>query len=422
MASSNSSSISVDAVRLPRNADSAASGDKVMLGLVCILLFLAINPFLALFLLSIVAVFRRIPMGVFIVSASIAFTLFFFSRDYGIEWYLGSTDDVPDYIAIYHETYGLSFTSLIDYFFESPNGHELLWSMPVWALSNLFDVSDNTFVFLHYLAIFTAVFLALSTFSKRYLVPLVLVYFFLTPISIDAISHIWRQQMAFSVILAGIGLYTVRRKRIGQWFIFLSPLVHISSLFFVMGFVTFKIIRANRGFDNKLKFSIALIVLLTAVPLFSSLAVSYLDALGLARIMSYFEGNEPDVLRVYLLVGLYVVPMLASFYLLENDDTNHLLMILSISVFTIVVGLPASNGIYDRLLMSAIPFLGLYFYRCYFLNFSSKWHLPLLLLVFYTGAMRLYNPTLEQSGPMFFVAYGHAFDPFMGVVKLLVNL
>ena len=418
----NSSSISIDALRLSRNADSAASGDKVILGLVCILLFLAINPFLALFLLAIVAVFRRIPMGVFIVSASTAFALFFFSRDLGIEWYLGSTDDVPDYIAIYHETYGLSFTGLMDYFFESPNGHELLWSMPVWALANLFDVSDSTFVFLHYLAIFVAVFFALSTFSKRYLVPLVLVYFFLTPISIDAISHIWRQQMAFSVILAGIGLYTVRRKRIGQWFIFLSPLVHISSLFFVMGFVTFKVIRANRGFDNKLKFSIALIVLLAAVPLVSSLAVSYLDALGLARIMSYFEGTDADVLRVYMLVGLYVIPMLASFYLLENDDANHLLMILSISVFTIVVGLPASNGIYDRLLMSAIPFLGLYFYRCYFLNFSSKWHLPLLLLVFYTGAVRLYNPTLEQSGPMFFVAYGHALDPFMGVVKLLVNL
>jgi len=111
-----------------------------------------------------------------------------------------------------------------------------------------------------------------------------------------------------------------------------------------------------------------------------------------------------------------------SFYLLENDDTNHLLMILSLSVFTIVVGLPASNGIYDRLLMSALPFLGLYFYRCYFMNFSSRWHLPLLLVIFYTGAMRLYDPTLEQSGPMFFLAYGHALDPFMGVVKLLVNL
>jgi EpsG family len=416
------SSILIGADRTPGNANSIAAGNAAVLGLICILLFLAINPFLALFILAIIAVFKRIPTLVFVVSASVAFALFFFSRDYGIEWYLGSTDDVPDYIEIYHETSGLSISGLLEFFFDSPNGHELLWSLPVWVLSNLFDVADSTFVFLHYLAIFALVFLALSTFSKRYLVPLVLVYFFVTPISIDSISHIWRQQLAFTVLLAGIGLYTVRRRQIGKWLIYLSPLVHISSIFFVMGFITYRIIRRHRGFDNKLKLSIALIILLAAIPLLSSYAVAYLDSIGLARIMSYFEGTDANVLRVYLLVCLYVVPMLGAYYLLENDDTNHLLMILSISVFTIVVGLPASNGIYDRLLMSGLPFLGIYFYRCFFLNFSSRWHLPLLLLIFYTGATRLYGPTLEQSGPMFFLAYGHALDPLMGIVKLLVNL
>jgi hypothetical protein len=406
----------------PRTSAATAANDAVVIGLICFLLFLAINPFLALFILSVIAVFRRIPPIIFIVAASISFAVFFFSRDYGIEWYLGSTDDVPEYMETYRETYGLSFIGLLQFFVDLPNGHELLWSLPVWALSNLFDVSDYTFVFLHYLVIFAVVFLALETFSQRYLVPLVLVYFFLTPISIDSISHIWRQQLAFSVLLAGIGLYTVRGMRIGKWLIYLSPLVHLSSLFFVMGFLIFRLIRSNRGFDNKLKFSIALIILLTVVPVLSSFAVAYLDSIGLARIMSYFEGTNADVVRVYLLVAAYVVPMLAAYYLLENDDTNNLLMILCLSVFTIVVGLPASNSIYDRLLMSALPFLGLYFYRCFFMNFSSRWHLPLLLVIFYTGAMRLYGPTLEQSGPMYFLAYGHALDPFMGVLKLLVRL
>jgi hypothetical protein len=404
------------------NGTSAATSDAIVLGLVCILLFLAVNPFLAIFILSVVAVFRRIPPAVFIATASISFALFFFSRAYGIEWYLGSTDDVPDYIATYQETYGLGFKGILEFFMDLPNGRELLWILPVWALSNLFDASDYTFVFLHYLAIFSLVFLALATFSKRYLVPLAFVYFFLTPISIDAVSHIWRQQLAFTAVLAGIGLYTVRGMRIGKWLIYLSPLIHLSSIFFVMGFLTFRLIRRAKGFDNKLKFSIALILLLAVVPVLSSAAVAYLDSLGLARIKSYFEGTDADVVRVYLLVGLYVVPMLAAFYFLKNDDTNNLLMILSISVFAIVVGLPASNGIYDRLLMSALPFLGIYFYRCFFINFSSRWHLPVLFVVFYTGSMRLYGPTREQSGPMFFLAYGHALDPLMGVLKMLVSL
>jgi hypothetical protein len=413
--------ITSDRDSVPRASIAVGGGDAIVLSLLSVLLFLALNPFLALLVLALIAVFRRIPPLVFVVVASLSFALFFFSRDLGIEWYLGSTDDVPDYIETYKETYGLNLAGLWDFFLESPNGHELLWSIPVWALANLFDVSDASFVFLHYLAIYLAVFLALSTFSTRYLVPLVLVYFFLTPISIDAISHIWRQQMAFSVLLAGIGLYTVRGMRIGKWFIYLSPLVHLSSLFFLMGFLTFRLIKANRGFDNKLKFSVALLVILGIVPLLSSAAVAYLDSLGLARIMSYFEGTDANVARVYLLIGLYVVPMLGAFYLLKSDDTNHLLLILCMSVFTIVMGLPASNGIYDRLLMSALPFLGIYFYRCYFMNFSSRWHLPLLLLIFYTGANRLYSPTLEQSGPMYFLAYGHALDPFMGVLKLLVT-
>ena len=155
------STISIGADPLPGNTNSVAAGNAAVLGLVCILLFLAINPFLALFVLAIVAVFKRIPTLVFVVTASLAFALFFFSRDYGIEWYLGSTDDVPDYIEIYRETSGLSVPGLFEFFLESPNGHELLWSLPVWALNNLFDVADYTFVFLHYLAIFVLVFLAL---------------------------------------------------------------------------------------------------------------------------------------------------------------------------------------------------------------------------------------------------------------------
>jgi hypothetical protein len=179
------------------------------------------------------------------------------------------------------------------------------------------------------------------------------------------------------------------------------------------------VIRSNNGFDNKLKFSIALLLLLVAVPVLSSIAVGYLDALGLARIMRYFEGTDAEVTRVYLLLGLYVVPLLASFYRLRNDDANNLLMVLCFSVFTIVAGLPAANGIYDRLLMYALPFLGIYFFRCYRLNFSAAWQLPIILLVFYVGARRLYAPTLDDSGPLFFLAQGHALDPFMGVLKML---
>jgi hypothetical protein len=55
-------------------------------------------------------------------------------------------------------------------------------------------------------------------------------------------------------------------------------------------------------------------------------------------------------------------------------------------------------------------------------NFSSRWQVPFLVVAFVSGAIRLYLPTLDQSGPMFFLAYGHALDPLMGVLKMFVVL
>jgi EpsG family len=399
-----------------------AGTTAVAIGLICILLFLLLNPFLAVFILAIIGVYRRIPGTAFIVSASIAFAIFFYFRDYGVVWYFNSTDDVPNYVGYYRDLLDATPADLIANFIDGPNGNELLWVLPWWALENVFEASDYTFIFIHYLVIFAAVFLALRTLSEKYFVALVVIYFFVMPISIDSIAHIWRQQLAFSMYLAGVGLYLVRGVKGGKWLIYLSPLMHLSLLFFVAGFLVFRLIRWNNGFDNKLKVSIVLVVILALFPFIASSAVVYLDAIGLERVMSYLEAYGTDVRRVYLILGLYGVPMLVAFFALKNDDLNNLFMVLCFSVFSIVMALPAASGIYERLLMFVLPLLGIYLYRCVILNFSARWQLPVIVVAFVFGATRLYLPTRDQSGPMFFLAYGHGFDPLMGVLKMLAVL
>jgi hypothetical protein len=248
-----------------------------------------------------------------------------------------------------------------------------------------------------------------------------MVYLLLTPISIDSIAHIWRQQLAFSMFLAGSGLYAVRGLRVGKWIIYLSPIMHISVIFFVLAFLTFQLVKESNGFENKLKFAIVLVLIMTIVPYLSTIAVASLDAIGLQRIMSYFEGYGEDVTRIYMILGLYAIPMLAAFYVLKNDDLNNLFMVLCFAVFSIVAALPAANGIYDRLLMFVLPLWGIYFFRWVLINFSTRWVTPIVVLAFIIGGTRLYIPTLNQSGTMYFLAYGHAFDPFMGVLKMLVT-
>jgi hypothetical protein len=405
----------------PRTLSSEATG-RLLAGLACVLLFALLNPFVALFILAVISVYRPLPTVVFILSASLAFTLFFYSREFGVEFYLGSTDDIPQYIAMYEANYGITFTDVLARFLEVPNGGEPLWHLPWWALLNNLNASDDTFVFLHYLVVFLASFTALATLSRRYLAPFALVYFLLTPIALDAVTHIWRQQLAFCIFLSGIGLYVIRGVRAGRWLLFLAPLMHVSVIFFLLGYLTFVIVRRVVGFDRKLLVSILIAGVLTVVPVLSSMMVFFLDSLGIGKIMAFFEGYGADPLRVYLLMGVYAVPLLVSYYLLRNDAANHLFMVLCFLVFSIVLALPGANGIYDRLLMFVLPLLGFYFFRCLMLNFSAAWHVPALIVVFMTGMMRLYMPTREDAGIMRFLAHGHAFDPFMGIAKMVANL
>lgn len=410
-----------DAGVLSRGLSRTDSG-AILTGLVCILLFLALNPFLALLILALVNYFRRIPTVVFIVSASISFTLFFYFRDYGVDWYFNSSDDVPTYIGIYEQNFSFSFTDLFENFIEAPNGNEILWHLPWWVLLRGFGASDDTFVFLHYLLLFSCLFLALFSLSRRHLVPFALIYFLLTPISLDAMAHIWRQQLAFLVFLSGAGLHIVRGSRVGKWLICASMFIHVSFALFVGLFWIYEPIRRRRGFDNKLKVSLFLAAVLAIVPAISKVAIFFLDSIGLARVMSYFEGTDADTARVYLIIALYIVPMLLSFYLFKVDSLNNLFLVLCFAVFSIVLALPGSNSIYDRLFMSVLPLWGLFFFRTLLANLQSGWYFVAILVSFIVGVIRLQLPAEQGEGVGAFLAFGHAFDPFMGAAKMLITL
>jgi hypothetical protein len=394
----------------------------VVVTLVCLLAFLLLNPFLALFLLALLALFQRVPPWSFIVPATVAFALFFYSREFGVEWYPGmAEDDVPTYVALYNSDFGVSFAELLQRFFEVPNGNEPLWHLPWWALTNGLDASDKTFIFLHYLVNFLTLFLALYALSTRFLVPFVLVYFFLIPISIDGLAYVWRQELACFVFLAGAGLYVARGKRIGKWIVYLTPLIHLSCLFFVAAFMVFESLRKHRAFDDTGKVILVLMLILVAVPAASAVAVGYLDSLGLSRIMGYFEGRGTDWGRVVLLIGVYALPQLIAFLTLRNDDVNRLFLVLCFAVFSIVLALPAANGIYDRLLMFTLPLLSLYLFRCLIENFAAGWRIVAIMLVFGVGVMRLQGLSANGYGAGSYLAFGHAFDPTMGVLKMLIS-
>jgi hypothetical protein len=395
---------------------------RVLAGLLCLLLFLTLNPFLALLLMALLSLNVRVPAPVFILIASIAFAVFFYNREYGIEFYPGlAGDDIPHYRSMYETNYGYTFSDVWQRFVESPNGNEILWNLPWWFAVNQFDMGTETFVFLHYFVNLATLFVTMRLLSTRYWIAFAVVYFFLTPLSVDVMANIFRQQLAFAMFVSGIALRYRHNSRAGTWLMHASPFMHMSVIFYVITYWTFLVLRRINAFDHKLRFVVLLTMMMAIVPALSSIAVAFLDSMGISKIMAFFETGEGSTLRVYLVLLVYAVPMLVAFFWLDNDDINRLFLLLNFAVFSIVLALPGANGIYDRLLMFTLPLMGLYFFRLFLRYFPPLWRAPALVAIFALGVYRMYQPTLESNGIAYFLANGKAFDPFMGLIRMLTS-
>jgi hypothetical protein len=399
----------------------SSAADDMAIGCACILLCLLLNPFLALFFLAALSVFVRVPTTAFFISVPVSFTLLFFFREYGVDWSAVASDDIPGYVWLYEQNYLVSFSGIFSRFFEIPGSNEPLWQIPWWLLLHAFDASDKVFIFLHYLVVFLAIFISFFVLSKRYFIAFSLVYFFITPLSIDSATYLWRQQLAFSLFLIGIGFYMVKGKPFGKWLIYLSPLMHLSLMFFVVVFLAFEVYKKYIGLDSAPKFLLIAILNLFAIAIVAPFAFSYLDAIGFSRLESYLEGSAADQINVFVSISLYCAVLLLAHLKFRTDDLNSLFAVVLLATFGVVLAFPSANAVYVRLLIFAFPLYGIYFFRCYLLNFPKRWFLLVIILVFVSGTIRIYRTTLNEEGVVRFLAYGHPFDPIMGVAKMLTT-
>jgi len=248
------------------------------------------------------------------------------------------------------------------------------------------------------------------------------VFFFITPGVLDTIAFIWRQQLAFSMFLIGIGFFFSGRRTIGNWVIYLSPLMHLSAIFFVVIFIAYQIYRTTFSFDKKYKFIffIALLYVLLAIT-FGRLII-YLDNLGLERILNYFTDNDDSMGLIILSSVVYSVLLCSSYLFLKNDKLNVFFIATMMAVFCIMIAFPAATGIWSRFTIFSLPFFGIYFYRIFLMNFRIKWNLLIVFFIFITGVFRMYRAYIEHGGGVLsLLAYDHAFDPSMGIIKMLIS-
>jgi hypothetical protein len=390
-------------------------------GLFCIAVFFLVNPFLAIFIIAIVSLYTDIPKWPYIISASLSFALFFYSREYGVVW-AASSDDIPNYLIYFHSDDYLSINDIFLRFFSFPSGTEPLWHLLCWLLINLFNAGSNDFLFSYYWLLFVCLFTGFRYLSEKYFALFAIIFFFLTPASIDGLFHLWRQELALLIYLIGIGLAMVKRKKIGFILIYITPLFHLSFVFFVSLFFCFSFYKNKKITNTKFKYFIFLMSISALVSLFYFTGITILESTGVSAITGYFEGTTESKIRVFIVVVINAAILLYSFFKLNTDDLNKFFLVLFFPILGIMFAFPGSDSIYQRLYVAILPILGIYLFRCYLLNYPSKYLGLLILVIFLSGSVRLYFAYTTKLSCTQFLAYGHFFDPTMGFIKLLINM
>jgi hypothetical protein len=392
---------------------------QLLLCLGIILLYLLFNPFIALFIIAVFASYLSVPKLPFLLFSSVAFTLFFFYREYDVAW-ASSTDDVPTYVLMYLSNKGLSFFEIFTRFFTSPGNNEPLWHMPFWMLLNVFDASQNTFIFIHYLIIFTLLFYTMISISSRYYSILILAYFFLTPVAIDSMFHIWRQQLASTIFLLGCNIYLVKGKTRGKYLIYLSVLVHLVCMYFLVIFLFFNFLRKRGMIENKTKFFFYALALCMIFILVFDVALKILASFNLDKVLMYAEGSGASSIRLFIVMSIFMGSLLVTHIIYKNDNLNKLIIFVTFVVTTMTLAFPIADSIFSRLAYFTVPLVGLYFARLFIINLPQKWLLAFVLFIFTTGLYRIISIITDKFASAQFLAFSHPLDPFMGIIKMLL--
>jgi hypothetical protein len=282
----------------------------------------------------------------------------------------------------------------------------------------VFNGSEQVFIFVHYFLIFILLFSSLVSLSKRYYVILIIAYFFLAPVSIDSIFHIWRQQIASSVFLIGTILFFIKNNKKGLYLILLSPLLHLVCFFFVLIFLLFNFLRKKNIINTSFKLVIYAMILSCIFILIFQLGITFLASFNLDRLLFYAEDSGSDQLRLLIVLCIMMSTMIYTQVKHNNDDFNQLIIFISFIVTSMSVAFPNASSIFGRLAYFTVPLIALYFARWFIINIKKKHFTVFVFLMFLSGLYRIIPMIIEKRASVQFLAFNHALDPFMGVLKL----
>lgn len=341
-----------------------------------------------------------------------SFSLFFFNRDYGVDFYPNANDDVPVYVTYFLNLSDSSFLDIINNFIKFPSGNEPLWHF-FWLPVNLITQGNSdVFIFLHYFLIFyLLLFISKSVFSKNpELVFILLLTFF--QFTLYNVTHLWRQFLAFEVFIIGLLSFKKSSRII---LIFSSFLIHISSLYYIALYYLYIFLnKFIRSIYIKIFFALLFIFLF-----FNTIAFflgNYFE-----RIAYYTQGLSADRSFQSLKGVLFSIILFTCYkksaYL---KNKNILFYIASIS-FLLPLIIPQFNAIYDRYYSLSFILLAIFLIISSFniesvkLLIRSKFNLVISITLLIFSSYKLISEYFANIGAISYIASGKSLSPLSGV-------
>ena len=197
--------------------------------------FLVLNPFLAIFILSLYSLYvdnsvKQTKLTLFIFAFTLA--IFYASRDI---WAVAG-DDAAKYVQFYLRDQDASLASIVSRFFLFPPNNEVFYFSCMWVIGKLLNPGTQTLIFIVYLGQLTLLSLAAYLVSRRYAVVFLFIFFFGITDPSPNFMHIWRATLGQLTFMIGILIYFKGNPKTGRIIILASLGFHITLILFVFIF------------------------------------------------------------------------------------------------------------------------------------------------------------------------------------------
>lgn len=247
--------------------------------------FLTLNPYLALFLMSMLTLFVKAPSKAHLLFVGVSLATFYASREIGVTWATGA-DDVTHYVQLFLDDQQNGLTAIFARFASSPNNNEVLYFGSQWVVGKIVGADRSTYVFMTYAAQLALLCTIAWKVSKPYALVFVFLFFFGIGDPHPSLLHLWRANIGMLVFLLGVVIFSEGRTRAGRVIMFAAMGFHISLVAFIAIFELYHALRKTSGFFVTVGLG-ALIVYLSA-----NVIVIVIESTLPGIIISYFVGSE----------------------------------------------------------------------------------------------------------------------------------